>query len=70
MANYSQLIIKALDPAHDRPGFRCGVDVLDAYCIKQATQDIKRRISRVFAATLPATLNEVTAYDTLSALLA
>lgn len=68
MTDYSQLVIKALDPTHDRPGFRCGVHALDAYVVKQAKQHIKRRISRVFVATLPETPIEVTAYDTLSAL--
>ncbi len=39
-----------LDPAHDRKAFNCDVPALDRYLREQATQDIRRRISNVFAA--------------------
>ncbi len=68
MIDYSQVVIESLNPTHNRPGFRCGIDALDAYFAKQARQDIKRRISRVFVATLPEVPTEVIAYYTLSAL--
>ena len=45
-----------------------GVEALDRYLKKQAKQDIKRRISRVFVATKPDNPKVVIGYYTLSTL--
>ena len=68
MIDYQNLVIEPLSSTHNRPGFTCNVDSLDNYLRKQAKQDIKRRISRVFVATrveYPAT---IVGYYTLSTL--
>lgn len=67
MTDYQNLVIEPLRPTHDRTGFSCGVHSLDRYFQKQATQDIKRRISRVYVATVRKAPNRVIGYYTLSA---
>lgn len=60
------LRIEPLDSRkHIRPDFCCGKDSLDIYIRKQASQDIKRRISTVFVLIDAPELN-VLAYYTLS----
>jgi GNAT superfamily N-acetyltransferase len=39
-----------LSKAHDRAGFRCGVDELDDWFGKRASQDDRRNVARVFVA--------------------
>jgi len=68
MTDYENLVIAPLNPTHDRAGFQCGVEALDRYFKKQANQDVKRRISRVFVATKPDDLKQVVGYYTLSGL--
>ena len=68
MTDYSNLVIRALDSNHDRPGFHCGVASLDEYIQKQARQDVKRRVSRVFVATATEQPNSIVGYYTLSTL--
>jgi len=68
MTDYQNLVIAPLNPTHDRAGFQCGVEALDRYFIKQANQDVKRRISRVFVATKPDDLKVVVGYYTLCTL--
>ena len=51
MNDFQYLIIEPLKSIHNRAGFHCGVESLDRYLSKQAGQDIKRSISRVFVAT-------------------
>ncbi len=68
MTDDHELIITALHANHDRAGFRCGVEALDRYLAKQANQDIRRRISRVFVATPSKNPEKVLGYYTLSAL--
>ena len=68
MTAYSQLVIVPLDTHHDRVGFRCGVPALDDYIQKQARQDVKRRISRVFVATTAEHPQVLVGYYTLSTL--
>lgn len=68
MTDYLNLVIRALDSDHDRPGFQCGVASLDAYIKKQARQDVKRRVSRVFVATTMEKPNSIVGYYTLSTL--
>ncbi len=68
MTDFQNLVIEPLNPTHDRTGFQCGVEALDRYLKKQAKQDIKRRISRVFVATKPDNPKVVIGYYTLSTL--
>jgi hypothetical protein len=68
MTGFQKLIIRPLDSAHNRSGFKCGIEALDRYLTKQANQDVKRRISRVFVAIEPDTPKEVIGYYTLSTL--
>jgi ribosomal protein S18 acetylase RimI-like enzyme len=68
MINYQNLLIAPLNPTHDRTGFQCGVEAFDRYLKKQAKQDSRRRISRVFVATKPDNPRSVIGYYTLSTL--
>lgn len=68
MTDYQNLVIEPLNRSHDKPGFSCGAPSLDRYLQKQARQDIKRRISRVYVATVHNTPNRVIGYYTLSTL--
>jgi len=68
MTNYRNLVIASLNAAHDRAGFHCNVEALDHYLHKQAGQDIRRRISRVFIASLPNRPKAVVGYYSLSTL--
>ncbi|MDJ0912352.1 MAG: GNAT family N-acetyltransferase [Desulfobacterales bacterium] len=68
MTEYRNLVIAPLNPSHDRAGFQCGNEALDRYLKKQAKQDIKRRISRVFIATKSDNQKLVIGYYTLSTL--
>jgi len=58
--------IEALDTAHDRAGFSCGVDPLDRYLKTQAGQDIRRRVSNCFVA-LPDGTATIAGFYTLAA---
>ena len=68
MTNLQNLVIGPLDAAHNRTGFQCNVDALDQYFHKQAGQDSRRRISRIFVAVLPDNPKEVMGFYTLSSL--
>ncbi len=68
MNDFHNLIIEPLNKTHNRPVFQCGVSALDRYLKKQATQDIKRRISRVYVATEPVDPKIIIGYYTLSSL--
>jgi ribosomal protein S18 acetylase RimI-like enzyme len=68
MSDYANLLVRALDSQHDRSGFHCGITPLDDYLQKQARQDVKRRVSRVFVATTPEQPTTVVGYYTLSSL--
>lgn len=68
MTDSRKLVIEPLNTGHGRQGFYCGVEVLDHYLKKQARQNIKRRISRVFVATMGDNPGTVLGYYTLSAL--
>lgn len=68
MTAFQNLIIEALKTSHDRNNFQCGVEALDRYLKKQARQDVKRRISRVFIASKPENPEKVMGYYTLSTL--
>ena len=45
------LIVEPLERRHDRAAFSCGLPELDRYLARQAGQDVRRRIARVFVCT-------------------
>jgi GNAT superfamily N-acetyltransferase len=61
------LIITALGKQHDRKSFDCGERSLNQYLHRYASQDIRRRINRVFVASLPDAPQQVIGYYSLSA---
>jgi GNAT superfamily N-acetyltransferase len=68
MKEFDSLIIEPLNPYHVRAEFRCGIESLDRYLTKQAGQDIKRRISRVYIAVKSDRPDKIIGYYTLSSL--
>ena len=58
--------IEPLGKHHDRSGFSCGVEPLDRYFHKQASQDAKKKVATVFVAVDNAT-GAVHGFYTLSA---
>jgi len=62
------LHIKELDSGHNRPLFSCGNASLDDYIKRQAKQDVKRRIARVYVATNTLSESDIVGYYTLSTL--
>jgi GNAT superfamily N-acetyltransferase len=61
-----RFLIEALGASHDRAGFSCGVEALDRYFQKQATQDVRRRATACYVA-LEAPGAKVASYYTLAA---
>jgi GNAT superfamily N-acetyltransferase len=59
--------IVPLSAEHDRCTFSCGVDALDQYLRRQASQDMRRRIANCFVAIFPPSNTVVAGYYTLSA---
>ena len=43
--------VEALGAGHTREGFACGVQALDTYLARQASQDVRRRVSACYVAT-------------------
>lgn len=68
MTSYNNLVIEPLCSTHDRPSFQCGETSLDYYIKKQAKQDVKRRVSRVFVARESNEPSIIVGYYTLSTL--
>jgi len=68
MLNSRNMVIEPLNSIHDRKSFHCNVEMLDHYIHRQAGQDIKRRISRVFIASPPDSPKTVAGYYSLSTL--
>ena len=60
------LRIEPLGPDHDRASFSCVEPTLDNYIRRQASQDARRRVARVFVA-LSVPPDRVVGYYTLSA---
>jgi ribosomal protein S18 acetylase RimI-like enzyme len=58
--------LEVLGAGHARDGFSCGVEALDAYFTRQATQDVRRRASTCFVAVEIST-GKVAGYYTLAA---
>ncbi len=61
----SSLVIEPLGKHHDKTQFTCGEPDLDHYIKEYASQDVKRRTSRVFIASID---NTVAGFYSLSAL--
>lgn len=59
-------IIEPLDQSHDREHFDCGIRELNDYLRRQATQDMRRGVSRVYVARERGA-QKVLGYYTLSA---
>ena len=68
MSNPSSLVIELLGKKHNRAAFSCGADDLDNYFQRQASQDTKRRIARIFVVRSEGDEKAVLGYYTLSAL--
>ena len=67
MNELDALTIEPLGKRHDRKFFSCGFPELDRYLTRQAGQDVRRRIARVFVCTAGET-DAVLGFYTLSAL--
>jgi GNAT superfamily N-acetyltransferase len=61
------LRIELLGAVHDRSGFTCGVESLDAYLKTQAGQDVRRKANAVFVLVETAAPARVLGYFTLCA---
>jgi GNAT superfamily N-acetyltransferase len=59
-------VIEPLGPHHDRSSFCCGEPALDTYLQRQASQDVRRRVAKVFVA-VGTTPGRVAGYYSLSA---
>ena len=68
MSEQLALIIEPLGNNHNRAAFSCGTDDLDNYFRRQASQDTKRRIARIFVVRSESDDETVLGYYTLSAL--
>ncbi|MCW3675978.1 GNAT family N-acetyltransferase [Burkholderia cenocepacia] len=60
----AQLVVAALEAAHDRSRFACGTPALDRYLREVVTQDVRRRVAACFVMLDG---NVVAGYYTLSA---
>ena len=67
MTDSDALIVEPLGRRHDRTAFSCGLPELDRYLTRQAGQDVRRRIARVFVCTV-GDADAVLGFYTLSAL--
>ncbi len=61
-----QFLIEVLGSSHDRTDFCCGVEALDRYFQKQATQDVRRRATACYVA-IDSSAVKVAGYYTLAA---
>ncbi len=62
-----EFIIAALGKQHNRKSFDCGESSLTQNLHRYASQDIRRRVNRVFVASPPSTPRQVIGYYSLSA---
>ena len=58
--------LEVLSAGHAREGFACGVEALDQYFARQATQDVRRRASACYV-VVEASSDKVAGYYTLAA---
>jgi GNAT superfamily N-acetyltransferase len=59
--------LEPLGRQHNRDGFNCGVESLDAYLKTQASQDMRRKASAVFVLVPQDHPNQIAGYFTLCA---
>ena len=62
-----ELVIAPLGNQHDRKSFDCGESSLNQYLHRYASQDIRRRVNRVFVAATPDAPQRAIGYCSLSA---
>ncbi len=62
----TSLVIEPLGTHHDRTAFSCGEPALDTYLMRQASQDVRRRVAQVFV-DYGDTTGKIAGYDSLSA---
>lgn len=62
-----EFIIAPLGKQHNRKSFDCGEPSLNQYLQRYASQDIRRRVNRVFVASPPGAPRQVIGYYSLSA---
>ncbi|MDJ0808170.1 MAG: GNAT family N-acetyltransferase [Gammaproteobacteria bacterium] len=62
-----EVTITPLCKQHDRKSFDCGEPSLNEYLYRYASQDIRRRVNRVFVASPPEAPRQVIGYYSLSA---
>ena len=62
-----ELLIVPLGKQHERKSFDCGEPSLNRYLHDYASQDIRRRVNRVFAASPTDTPRQIVGYYSLSA---
>ena len=67
MTDSDALVIEPLGRRHDRAAFSCGLPELDRYLARQAGQDVRRRVARVFVCTAR-DADAILGFYTLSAL--
>ena len=67
MTGFHRLVVEPLHRRHERKSFNCGLPELDRYLARQAGQDTRRRIARVFVFTAN-DADTVLGFYTLSAL--
>ena len=67
MTGLDRLVVEPLGRKHERTAFSCGLPELDRYFARQAGQDVRRRIARVFVCTA-GNAEAVLGFYTLSAL--
>ena len=67
MTDLDALVMEPLGKRHDRATFTCGLPELDRYLGRQAGQDVRRRIARVFVCTAEGS-DTVLGFYTLSAM--
>ena len=67
MTDSDALTVEPLGRRHDRAAFSCGLPELDRYLARQAGQDVRRRIARVFVCTA-GDADAVLGFYTLSAM--
>ena len=58
--------VEVLGPGHVRDGITCGVEALDHYLVRQASQDVRRRVSACYVAVEIGS-GKVAGYYTLAA---
>jgi GNAT superfamily N-acetyltransferase len=63
----AEFFLEPLGKGHDRASFRCGVEALDAYLQRQASQDARKDVAAPFVLVEAAT-GLIAGYFTLSAL--